>query len=682
MDDRTPIERIVELRCTVYALRGSALALDAVLVEPGADGDRTVVLCHGAEVWAAGDDPDFPVDARLWMLKGESSPGHPHPGLLPASEAALLWGDHLAGCLEAGVGPQVLNHILDELPREEGVHVRVVVRALDPISARLPFETLVWPREKRSTPLAGRSISILRTADGLASAASVAAPGLASRDPGRYQPALLAAAGGPSGRVDPERLKQILGAFAAQGDHGSIAALPSLPDFAGDWSTVRDELAHTDLLVVCGHGQQDAGLEVGEGNVDGRALATEIGRHPSAVVLAMCGSAMSMRPSVASPVLELARQGVAIAIGFQGYEVLTDHFADFVRGLTECMQAPLLAACDNPRRGVSLLDWEQAIIAGRQAIHGATAAPVVYVHPALLVANQGRNAGMPRRSLLRTRDFIGGKLLATPWYVPGQIACVQQDGRGVRLPLPVDTGVQAHVELWGEGHHAVVAPAGYAAIDDDDVAAVASAWDLHDRVRITVTLSLRPGTKRWISGWANRSAELSALIRAVAHITRIPPTGAVLDLLDEAVRLDWGAHDASARPVDIATGRRLPGLGRWPAIEVDWKKFQRVGSLPDQLQSLRKTPPLVDWPLVHLAQKGKLDPRALRNLLRAQRMSACANRTTPLSLRTVAGDAKDMVVVPAVARVRILDEDSTRGSGPRLTGVGAPAGGGAPEVLS
>ena len=526
------------------------LVIDADLVdaelEPGViDNVRTAVLARGVPV-----GPSVP-----WY--------YGDPSRLPDRDLAWQWGQFVSESITRAVGCKRLDELLEASDVGEnaigailesgswpGRLVRLLFRAVDPAAARIPFETLIWPRGDRGNHIVGsrgRALSIVREVDSLSALRSAA---IRSRCPGTHRVLILT----PSGMarlLTDER----------QGCRNGLARVDMFepPDVRSDAAHLRAliESRVPDLIVVNGHGRMQRGLQVDlEGArewLGGSQILGGLDRLDVPVILAMCGSAAASAGET-SVALEVARAGLPLVVGFQGEESLEPD----VRQLTDRLLEHLKTAVSgeaNDGSQVSLIAWELAVLAARADLGGVPAVtPAVYIHPSLSI---GRESPPPVPSASRA-------VTSTAWYVPGQVLCFAHRHRLLRIPLPVDVGTRLTVRLTENASHDVVATGrATPSINATDLADVSKAWRLPARTGVHVTVAADADAR----AWAARAAELSAVVRALEQLLGEPSPPLVRQLLDSAVAASWGAHDSAPRVV-TDTGRCARQFDAWPAVWV------------------------------------------------------------------------------------------------------------------
>lgn len=561
-----------ELRCSV-AWRSETLVWDADLVTVAPDGTvTTIVLAQGAD-GDFGTGPDATL-ARAW-LKGADDTAledwPDSPSRLPADAPAGTWGSLVARSLAAAIGEDVLEGLLGPEAFAHGP-ARLVFRPADEASDRVPFETLVWPPTDRARHVVARGVSILRIADALGPYSTGESCGpFGAREPGRHRSVVLYAGGDSRDSRFAEPLARAVGAF----DRNTTPLLAPLDRVA------TDGVHGADLTLVCGHGDED-GIAVGVGvREDAVALQDQLGQQVGCVVVASCGSAASPGPDRPSIALATARRGRAIVVGFQGSKAALHHVEPFVRAVATHLASRLRG--EQSATPVVLRDWEVAITAARGQAGSGAVAPVVYVHPSALAGRSTTDVRRPTTGA-HGRRRRHQRVVAIPWYVPGQVAWVAVGGRVLRLPLPVDIGTRVRVTiappgLPGAGNHVVTVlpPPGWSggasravALRDGDVRRLADAWAIADHGVAVEVLPSVWATRNDVRSWAPRSAELGAVARALAapevHDLPAMPT-AVRGLLARLVAEEFGAPDAAPRLVE-PTGRVAVSLGEWPGIAV------------------------------------------------------------------------------------------------------------------
>lgn len=651
MPSSTDVRRILELRCT-WGFRGGEpileqcaggpqwngrrddpeLILDADLVEHGvAGGTSTEVLCRGRRVWRRQRSKGGFGQLALSWIEGElGSDWEGDVSLLPGGRRTD-WGVLLAQRLADGVGAATMDYLVREAVAP-ATHVRLVFRALEERAAQLPVEALVWPAQRSQKPLVAdqaRSLSVLRVATTVAHDPG-GEPSVRGREPGLYRVLLLTAPGDAQDfRIG--RLGEQLQAAAAR--HGLAQVV--VPDAWTELDALTPEIAtqarRSDLVVFTGHGAGPTGLLVRGGRaLDGEAVGSALSDGPSVVVLAMCGSGMHSAPGdvkVRASVTEgVARAAVPLTIGLHASKTDFGPVEAFVHKLAERMAQPLLGDT------LSLLDWEQAMRAAQDVAVGQVAA-IAYVHPALLAGSVPSRRTSPR-AVTSSRSAT-----AVPWYVPGQVALFPRPGsdRGgglLRIPLPVDAGVELRVELVADGAHQT----GGSAVGISDLARLSGCWGLPTATAIRLATSGVSAP----SDWANRSAELSAAVRALMVILGARPPAAVIALVDEAVAADWGAHDAAPRVVDVGSGRRIARFDAWPPLTVSGGS----GGLGSHRPA---SPPIVGdaWDRVATA----FDRATLLEVIKDQGQAAYRDASLHPALKSRVGRSRRAIIFPSAAEI-------------------------------
>ena len=645
-------EAVVELRCT-WRFSFEQLLLDCELI--GLDEDSGAeVLCHGAEVLRP---TGFGAEALAW-LHGRLPDWPGDPALFPWGGLGEQWGRLLASCLAVGVGPSTLDRLFVAGARRSGALVRLSSRALDPVSARLPIETLIWPLDA-STPVLGteQCVSIVRV-PGRVEARGVDAKGVAELEPGLIKPMVLSVAGDANAYGLGDFL-EIVAACAGGGPFGRVGASESYGDFTSFTEEVRRGLSEADLLVLSGHGNGHHGFRVAgrEEPMGGVELAEGLDARPTSVIVAMCGSAMAAPPNSVdalepSVVETLSRSGVQVCVGFQGSEIDLGNAQSFVRTLCRTLRA---GARLEP---FSLSQLERAISRARRAIPMA-AAPVVFVHPGLL---SGRRPGRTSAA----RGGLGGEASGTAWYVPGQIAFLSQGGRMLRIPLPVDFGVDLHVQLGTRGDGGIDPRL---SLQEADLGEIREAWPAMAGFAIRVSAVGGDLPK----GWGNRSAEMSALLRTLAVILEqaVPPSA--LRLIDATVSADWGTHDAIPRIVEVHSGQRVArfdGVLAGVVTPVELRPPPKLPYSPLDLESVAVDAQHLLGP--DLDGPWFLDGKWAHDQIELQRRRAHRATGMPRWVRDIA-EVKNRVLIPAGATVELWSPESGA-TGVRLAGVRARQG--------
>lgn len=480
---------------------------------------------------------------------------------------------------------------------------RITFRPLDDVAAELPFETLVSPAGD-GRPIFADGVSLIRLPRQLVDALVPPAP-LAGSEPGRHVVRALAA---PAADLDlPEFVKVVDALAGSRTLRRTIVASPDTR-FSGEFD---DE--HVDLLVCCGHGTRDQGWLLGQRTLSAGALARALRGRPSAMVLAMCQSAATAD--------RLVRSGIALSVGFQGRDSPEIDVRNFVGAALAELREPLL------RGGDMFAAWENALREGRRSMsHAEGVLPVAVAHPDLLAGMRAR-----RVTRLESGDQPRRAAVARPFYVPGQVCCWTEEGRTLRLPVTVDAGAQVRVRLTVDGRR--------------DAPELADAWGLPSSWGLIVECKRPPE----VEGWATRSAELSAAIRALTHLLDEPPPDAVLALLDAAVARDWGAHDDAPRAIEHATGARVARFTAWPALVAE----PTVQLSLDDVALKRRAPHPLAGTAAADVEASLQDAKSLLRLVDSYQLSVIER--VPLELR--AGRRHHEVYVPAVAALTQADRD-------------------------
>jgi hypothetical protein len=558
-------KRTRELRCTVGRGADGQLVIRGELVEEGG----TVVLADPEPlVMGPASEPDLALDG---------------------AGAITIWGHRMGHLLATAVGRDVMGELLRE-PDE----LRIVFSAPDAVARQLPFESAAWPPGEDDAPTIGSSgVSILRVPDIVRSAIP---PSLHAREPGLFK-TFTVTASTPGGDFSlGDFIRNVPALSAADARHGTEDV--EAPDtFGWMWmpfgtagvpSDLRDlrrviQDAGPDLAVLVGHGERDRGWVVGrDRSVRASELGHYLGPYASAFLLVMCASARSTEVSE-SAALALARSGAAIAIGFQGDRTAVSAAVPFTNAFLGSLRTSL-AAASKGTDPIGLEDWEAAIAAGRSTMGDSQVLPVAYIHPNLLKYR----AETPSVGRVLRRAAASPKLRmasAVPWYVPGQVVCWEDDTHGtLRVPLPVDVGALLTIEVVdGRGASTCHGPVALGASGVDEVlGAWAPRRDWRLEVRLDPPCPPDP--------WAAKSAELSALVRALAWLLKETPPPYAVALLDEAVRDEWGAHDAAPRAVSTETGRRIYRFAGWPDIGVDPRNAGRDPRIPDPVPLVSADP--------------------------------------------------------------------------------------------
>jgi hypothetical protein len=660
------VTRLHELRLD-WGFVDRELVLDATMTV-FADGDgehgspARVALCHGARVWQPfSDRGGFESEALAWLQGEKPSPALPHPGDLTTRECVELWRKALIRRLKQGIGDRAFHQLVGIASRPDHL-VRIVVRPRDHLAARLPVEVLC---SLDGTPQ--HAVSVLRLPVRLAD--SITRPGMAAREPGVYSAALLRTY--DASDEESGRLGALTTAFARSSGLLQIRCTGTERQFERFDEETLGSVREADLVLLAGHGTADCALRVAAGDdLDVDSIAGALAGGPSSVVLAICRSAVARAPDAemaAQPSLAeaVASQGAAITIGFQGEEVEKKCVSDFVETAFDAL-GPLLTT---PDRSLTLLDWELALCDARFGRPGLDPiAPVAFVHPMLLTGASIRAPEPSRvpRGRLTYRAPRLDETEATCWYVPGQIACFAAssafDARQLRVPLPVDCGVDLRVSL-AQGAHVDPRQGGdHHSVTLEDLVRLGHAFDLGGRLGITLELTARPVDSRW----ANRAAELSAAMRGLSAITTQPVPAAALQLLHAAVRDTWGAPDGAPRVIDIQSGQAVARLAPWPSLIVEPHGTVARSAPPiERLPGLPPAPPATLLGALTAADVLKLirdeykrlngsgDSSRVRG---ASRMNAVAN-PAEATVRLGAGNAGGVLTLEARdRRVRGPDE--------------------------
>lgn len=676
-------KRLLELRIRMWFSAGE-LRLDAELISENADGSfSSELLAAGAVAWSPFKRPDvgFDADAKKWLaLEDPEMKDQPltdwelDPANFPDGRAMEAWGMFIASCLKKAAGAAILDQVIRDAAADPNRHVRLVFTALDHESSRLPVETLIWPTDTRVAVVAtpDRRVSVIRTADALDRHTSVTPPTVGARDPGRYSAVVLRA--GDDASFGSE-FDDALRAFRSSNER-------SLKDFGEDsagW-------AHADLLLLCAHGSASAGFQTRSGIVGDERFERGLSDAAAAVILAMCGSALPgaslNRPSLA---LRLARRGVPLIVGFQGKQTFVEPVVQpVVRRLGETL-GPLLAV-ERADARVSLISWEDALIDARRDT-SAQATPVVHVHPALLSGRVSELPDAARWARPRGERIGSVSLTATPWYVGGQVACVADGDGYLRMPLPVDVGARLQVDI-GPGHANSLHHGDRLrlSLTTDDLEHVLNAWGIAGaslRVALIDPLASHDHEQS-LATWARHSAELSAVVRAIAAsgLVHPSPPRAVLRLLDSAVAGDWGAHDAAPRLVN-ANGSAVRRFARWPRVAIRLRGVRgdahRATPVPEALRTHPPLSPPINGSLGVVAAALESGP-AFAQMVTGQLAAVRKRREAlPPNIRSAIQLDPTFVVLPSVAEL-IIGSGSDDGY-VRHADLAEAAGRGAPEEL-
>ena len=633
--------RFVELRCTTW-FDGLTLRMDVEQVSLRDGRVAIEALAMGAAAWDVGDSDRFNDAVASW-LGGREAAWEADPERIPDGHATVQWTKAIGKAVENAVGPEPLAEILVTDPPEG---TRIVFRALDHHSARLPVEAFGWPVDDGALPLVatpGNRVSVIRVADRLRRDADLN-PSLATRDPGWFRTLLLSPAGGARDEVLVKPALKSLEPL--DGTNGAVEPV----EFSSGSDELQQRVDLADLVAVCGHGEGHLGADAGnEARLDGRSLAKLAPGGPYAVALAMCGSAMSGQGErQASVALEVARTGVPLVIGFQGKRVMLDRMNPFLACLADRLATSIASEATGDEKTLSLKFWETAIHEARGKIPEGASAPVVYVNPALLHARHAGRTRSRRHRPVRSPESATSAV-ATLWHVPGQLICFEDGGRLLRVPLPVDTGSEVQVE-GGAGEFGVRSSGRDALLTAADLEAVAETWPLPKGSGLTATFTAEvEDDEDQVARWACYSAELSGVIRAVSHLTGSAPSAEILEMLDDAVRDDWGAHDAAPRAIELETGRRVRRFAAWPPLAAS-PVHVREGS-GAKLKALLERPPLakeLDRPWAKVTE-ALSQPANLLALARAQRASVSKADNTPPQIRNAL--QADVLVIPGAARI-------------------------------
>ena len=396
--------------------------------------------------------------------------------------------------------------------------------------------------------------------------------------------------------------------------------------------------------MVVGHGQEGAALCLPRGPMLTVQEAASLVGKTANVVLSVCGSAIAP-PNGTSLAEETAASGAALVLGFQDDINKTD-----ARELTKHI-LERVGASARTNDAVSLATWETALTSVGKANPAHIAAAVLYAHPALLAGASTLSRVKLRQ---RVRSAAPAKATATCWGTPGQVTCFAEGERKLRLPLPVDVGVDVCVTVGGS-------VSGWPSVlQNVDITAVVEAFDLGDASRLHIALTAHFANVPW--AW--RTAVLSATIRALSHLHGDDGPGVALSHLRTIARDQWGALDAVPRLLDIATGDEVcHPLGNWPDLSVRRiivGQSVHTGSPPNDI-----SPTLVaEARPSELA--GPLTVETTLSLANAQQQRFARGRARYQWIpELVAGQSG--VLVPARATVSGIDAPD--GRGPRLRGM-------------
>lgn len=550
---------VTELRCALQVTEGK-LTLDVERI----DESGSTVLAQQAQVWDRSDTGAGDPGAALmrWVdhpVRRKCEPGD--PATLPDDDTARQWGAFVGQMLANGVGEPVMDQLL--APSRPEHLVRLSFRALDPISARIPFETVNWPPREESDRFLvtddDLQVSVVRVPGAISQLAREPVT-LGGREPGEYR-ALVISSLTRDRELTLDAYHRLVENLVAQDGFARLHPLPGVHDFDRGSRQLHSEVRSRDpdFLIAAGHGDSDKGWHAGNSAIDGAKLAAAVAGGPSSVILAMCQSGTPRSDGSWAPSEQLARAGVPLTIGFQGGDAAKQDILALTEGVLEDLANLLLHAAktDTP---VPLVRWERAVRDARisKGWRGGVV-PTMTVHPDLL---SHRSTGVARpRPVARAAGSRPTPLTATPWYVPGQLVCGTRHGRALRIPVPVDAGVTLATRLGGPGGDAVRGPL---TTTIEDFASIRTAWGVPSNLAITVD-RVRGHPPE---GWANRSAELSAIIRSLAQLLRERPPRQVRELLGRAVADDWGAHDQAPRAVDMTSGAPLRRFTSWPALAI------------------------------------------------------------------------------------------------------------------
>ena len=594
-------QALTELRCALRFDRSTReLLLDAELFAETEHGRESQVLALSRPVWQDLRRPEREEETgamgrvlAAW-LDGRAPEEQRDPRHLLERPIAGAWGSFVGHLLARGIGRDTLTTVI-----EGSAHLRVVFEIGDRLVDRIPFETILWPPNANEKPLISRAgVTFVRTR---ALPSTGPLPPLGGREPGAYTILLALTENVASHWRERDLLERHPGPSSSGPALGDLAQ-PETHEFASTRreDTLADRMREVapDLVVVSGHGvftaqEQAAHLDLGGELVPGRDLAAMLRPRPAVVVLAMCGSANSgiEEPSLAAVV---ADAGVPIVLGFQGATTLMRPTIAFVTTFLERLAQPLQELTASGAGDLSLETIESALeFALRDDVF-----PVVFVHPNLLAGRTSRMVPVTRR----VQAGLDGKRLvttATPWYVPGQIAVWSNGNRNLRVPLPVDVGRTVEVALSDDGECKAID----LSFGSNVVLELVKAWSLD--CSITVTARGDPVPPHW----AARSAELGAVVRAIAFLLRLSPTADVIKMLNREVAADWGAHDAAPRAIDVESGARCGRFRAFPALTV----HPAV-----RAERLLNPPPVRALEATLINEALSPDPAAFDRLLRGQ----------------------------------------------------------------
>ena len=575
----------LELDCSWRVDPGDfALVLDATL-QVG-DGDRRSsrhVLAHGRTVPAPNEFDFYDPLMRAWRDRiPAGSWNGSWAGFDPSRfssvdapeamnpEAPRRWGELLYSVLANALAANVLT----ELRAMAGEHdrFRLVVRPMDPLSARLPFETLRWPGEPLPALFGRPPLSIVRLP------VSLEEPnGYQSSWRGRFRSlVVLAASDGPVDDVADFRSAS----FETKSD-----CVYSAVDAGWRWIADQHELVaaleteRPDVLVCCGHGEPGVWRMAGR-PVRPEEIAASLSRarpRIAGVVLAMCHSSDAPSESGESMSEGLARRGPSFVIGFHGRPRGKD-VAAFTEALLQSLSADGLA---ESRSGeVSLAAWESAVFSARERVQDGSFVATFTVNPERELA---KGIGLPARAGLRKHDGQGTReFVAIPWFVPAQllwgIHAKGGEPRPIRVPLPTDIGARLHVSLARNLPPETSVRVSWPGKHPDDethlrqlISDLQARWPALRDCRIGVDLESPIRVVRW----ANDSAHVSAFARAASHALDEDLPLPVLDYLGNLVAAELGAVDAAPRAYAVepaAAGFGETGYLRrydaWPSLDV------------------------------------------------------------------------------------------------------------------
>ena len=615
--------RMVELRVALGVVGPKRLRGDAHLLEweSAADGwtNQQAVLAHGNDLEIGGSA--FEDAVGHLVATGIDSHGDQAVALALSGREVTPWASFLRNQLVTLIGDAQWDALLAAAGQPSTL-LRIVFRPLDEGAARLPFEFLAG---RHAGPLAGDPdlrVSLLRTADRLDDAAPRRA----------------------SSPVDgTAAFARTLCICLETSDHALadlVASLRDRPDVDVEpfgSTRVQQLLSGASTVIVAGHAEDGLFRLPAGGSMSSEKLSDLLAGRPALAVIAACGSGHS--DTGASTVLQAARTGLAVAVGFEGSHAFVSTVVDFL--------GVALAAARAPSSVGVARAWELQLADARVRLQSLGGLPVAYVHPSLL------EPGRRPRSLRSHRRAASRTVTVPVWRVPGQVACWRDDARLMRVPLAVDVGQRIELSLGAPraqlaGRHWAVE------LEElEELAAVMGARSgEHIYARLFDTLSSEAARTPHSDGWARRSGQLVALGRALAAALATTMSPRARAYLSVCVRADFGAYEGRPHVVDVESGAFIRTIGGdWPALHV-----------APQACAPKHLPATLPWLAGSPSGSELTAPQSLIGIIEQQRRATATMRipNTRWYQQAVRGRSEAWVVIPNAAIVT-LDPDSARG---------------------